>query len=344
MKKGRKVITSLVLGLTAFILGNMSASALSLDDLDYNTLIIGDKIFELNKYALTESEYNEAVSNNTSGVIYYKNGLQNETDTEVEWYQINSVGLTLIDDISTIFTNKSIDPEYVNGVKIKTDPVITFDMPEEFVVGKAGEFSVTTTANDYAGTMIVGTGGLSDETAIASLQYLEINDNQWYDLPIGSTFGSSNGFQLADATSNFKVTFNKAGTYNVEFKLVRVSDNKVLASTTTTVNVRARIAPTAVINISDQTDVGLQEFTITVTANDYDDTVVNEILLLTKEQDSSYFESMSFAGNHLLADINRQTGVDFPSAETYNIKYSIVRVSDSVVLFETTKTVTVTDN
>lgn len=344
MKKGRKVIASLILGLTIFILGNISASALSLDDLDYNTLIIGDKIFELNKYALTESEYNEAFSNNPSGVIYYKNGLQNETDTEVEWYQINEVDLTLIDDISTIFTNKSIDPEYVNGVKVKTDPVITFDMPEEFVVGKAGEFSVTTTANDYAGTRIVVKGSLSDKTAIESLQYLETYDNKWYDLPFDSPFTSSSEYQLVDVKSNFKVTFNKAGTYNVEFKIVGVSDNKVLASTTTTVNVRARIAPTAVINISDQTDVGLQEFTITATANDYDDTVVNENITFTEETNSSFLADAYIRTNCLLADGDREVVFDFPSDGTYNIKYSIVRASDSVVLFETTKTVTVTDN
>ena len=93
-------------------------------------------------------------------------------------------------------------------------------------------------ANGYAGTMVVGTGGLSDETAIDTLEYYEIQDGQWYDLPLGQEFGPATGFPLTDnATSNFRVSFKTAGTYTVTFKIVDVATREVLAENTKTITV-----------------------------------------------------------------------------------------------------------
>ena len=163
--------------------------------------------------------------------------------------------------------------------EIKYNPVVSFKMPTEFIVGKVAEFSVTTTANSYQGTMIVGTGGISGSTAIQKLEYYEVKDGKWYEMPTNGQFGVNTGFPLSDATSKFRVTFKTAGDYEVTFAIKNVETNEIMASAITKANVKsdktiAKVGQNyyedlakAVKDATDSTVVLLQDTTITERLN-----------------------------------------------------------------------------
>lgn len=163
--------------------------------------------------------------------------------------------------------------------EIKYNPVISFKMPTEFIVGKVAEFSVTTTANSYQGTMIVETGGISGSTAIQKLEYYEVKDGKWYEMPNSGQFGVNTGFPLSDATSKFRVTFKTAGDYEVTFAIKNVETNEIMASAITKANVKsdktiAKVGQNyyedlakAVKDATDSTVILLQDTTITERLN-----------------------------------------------------------------------------
>ena len=163
--------------------------------------------------------------------------------------------------------------------EIKYNPVVSFKMPTEFIVGKVAEFSVTTTANSYQGTMIVGTGEISGSTAIQKLEYYEVKDKKWYEMPTNGQFGVNTGFPLSDATSKFRVTFKTAGDYEVTFAIKNVETNEIMASAITKANVKsdktiAKVGQNyyedlakAVKDATDSTVVLLQDTTITERLN-----------------------------------------------------------------------------
>lgn len=163
--------------------------------------------------------------------------------------------------------------------EIKYNPVVSFKMPTEFIVGKVAEFSVTTTANSYQGTMIVETGGISGSTAIQKLEYYEVKDGKWYEMPTNGQFGVNTGFPLSDATSKFRVTFKTAGDYEVTFAIKNVETNEIMASAITKANVKsdktiAKVGQNyyedlakAVKDATDSTVILLQDTTITERLN-----------------------------------------------------------------------------
>lgn len=125
------------------------------------------------------------------------------------------------------------------GVYAADKPTITMTAAGDFYVGEAQEFSITTNVpEEYEGVMVIGDGAISDESAISELKYLESQNGQWYDYPIGGTFGAGPGFPLTDgATSKFKVTFKTAGEYTVTFGVKEVDGTEVLAENTLKIKV-----------------------------------------------------------------------------------------------------------
>ena len=75
------------------------------------------------------------------------------------------------------------------------------------MVGEPTKFTFTTTANDDADTMVIGTSNFSDADAIDKLEYFEPTDGQWHELK--GDFGPSTGFPMSNATSKFRVTFKR---------------------------------------------------------------------------------------------------------------------------------------
>lgn len=111
-----------------------------------------------------------------------------------------------------------------------TPSTLTTDIAEKtFKVGEAQEFSFTTTANDDAGVMVVGTSNFSDSEAIEKLEYFEVKDGNWYELK--GDFGPSSGFPMSNATSRFRVTFKQAGEFTFTASMKEVGTNKILCST-----------------------------------------------------------------------------------------------------------------
>lgn len=103
-----------------------------------------------------------------------------------------------------------------------------------FYVGEENQFEISTKVENVEEAkkcMVIGSGGINDASAVEELYYLEVNDGQWYPLPVGSTFGDpSKGFPLQNATSKFKAKFSKAGTYTVTYQVAKYGETgKVVA-------------------------------------------------------------------------------------------------------------------
>lgn len=95
---------------------------------------------------------------------------------------------------------------------IENVPTVTVNSPTDgFVVGEATEFTITTTANNLAGVNVIGNSTHDFADAISKIEYLEVKDGKWYELP--GDFGPQIGFPLTNATSTFRITCNKAGNF-----------------------------------------------------------------------------------------------------------------------------------
>lgn len=234
--------------------------------------------FVNNKEKILEFNYNankDDINIITNGVTFDgKKFSVPATKTEFKFLENN---VEAIVKTKTDTQNKE-ELDYGN-FEIKYNPVVSFKMPTEFIVGKVAEFSVTTTANSYQGTMIVGTGGISGSTAIQKLEYYEVKDGKWYEMPTNGQFGVNTGFPLSDATSKFRVTFKTAGDYEVTFAIKNVETNEIMASAITKANVKsdktiAKVGQNyyedlakAVKDATDSTVILLQDTTITERLN-----------------------------------------------------------------------------
>lgn len=111
-----------------------------------------------------------------------------------------------------------------------TPSTLTTNIGEQtFYTGVPTEFTFTTTANDDAGKMVIGTSDFSDDSAIEKLEYYEVKDGQWYVLT--GDFGPSTGFPMSNATSRFRVTFKTAGSYTFTASMKLADGGAVLCST-----------------------------------------------------------------------------------------------------------------
>ena len=109
---------------------------------------------------------------------------------------------------------------------------LSTDISEKaFIYGKTTEFTYTTTANDDVGAMVKGTFSVSDPSAIEKLEYLETQDGNWYEF--SGDFGPASGFPLSDATSRFRVTFNKVGDFSATVRIVSANSDQVYCEKTT---------------------------------------------------------------------------------------------------------------
>lgn len=132
----------------------------------------------------------------------------------------------------------------------------------EFIVGEAQEFTVTSTANDDAGAMVKGSFVFSEPAAIEKLEYYETAEGMqgWYELT--GDFGPASGFPLMDATSRFRVTFNKAGDYSVTVSMKEVATGDVVCKTDANITVeKAEITGISISPVKKQYNNG-EEFAL----------------------------------------------------------------------------------
>lgn len=119
---------------------------------------------------------------------------------------------------------------------------ITTDLDsKEIIIGSPVEFTVSTVKNDDDGIWVKGKFEITADIAdIAKLEYMETAPGMegWYDLPttvsgdtITGEFGpAGTGFPISDATSTFRVTFAKKGTYAVKVSALKVDDDSEVCS------------------------------------------------------------------------------------------------------------------
>lgn len=233
----------------------------------------------------------------------------------------------------------------------------------DFVVGKSQEFTVTSTANDDVGTQVIATFTFSDGSVIEQLEYYETAEGMqgWRPLP-GNEFGPATGFPLSDATSRFRVTFNKAGTYTVKIALENVNDrSQILCSATETVTVFKANAGKVTTDIgSKRFYSGLaQEFTLDSIANGDAGTMVLGHFEFSDPDAVSkleYYETNAAkgtgwheltgndygsAGGFPMEDASIRFRVTFNRPGTHLVTVSAIKAADRTVVARTTQTIVV---
>lgn len=131
-------------------------------------------------------------------------------------------------------------------VKGKPATLSTTITDGKFNVGVEKVFTYTTTANDDKDTMVRGAFTFSDPDAIEKLEYLESKNGEWYVLD--GEFGPETGFPMIDGTSTFRVTFTKPGNYSVKVEMKSVTDNTVLCSLVSEVEVEHKVTTSVTKN------------------------------------------------------------------------------------------------
>lgn len=110
------------------------------------------------------------------------------------------------------------------------EDAVIIDVPKIFYSGVPTPFSVSTVAGDYAGTMVKAIGEFSADVLFTAWYY-ETSTGEWVELE-GDTFGPQAGFPMADATSQFKVSFDEARSGEFTVHIVKVEDDTVICSST----------------------------------------------------------------------------------------------------------------
>jgi len=228
----------------------------------------------------------------------------------------------------------------------KISGVLSTDISEKvFNVGEAAEFTFTTTANDDAGTMVIGSFEFSNPDAIEKLEYLESKDGQWYEFY--GDFGPATGFPMSDATSTFRVTFKEAGNYTVTASMKTVEDSTVLCSTNADILVKG-IPSVLTTDIGEKVfQVGeATEFTFTTTANgdagtmvigsfEFSDPDSIEKLEYLESQDGQWHEFYGDFGpatGFPMSDATSTFRVTFNKAGNYTVNASMKTVAEGAVL------------
>ena len=227
---------------------------------------------------------------------------------------------------------------------------ITTTLPTEAKVGEQIDFSVTTnTAAPDAGTMVLGKFSVSDPTAV-STEYKETagaGAGQWLPLT-GDTFGPATGFPLMNgATSEFRSTFNKAGTYTVTIQIVKADDQTPLATYEHTITVTDVVEPTVTVDMPETFVIGQPTaFAITTTGGDkagtlvlgkstFSGTAAIEKIEYYEVNDGQWYEltgDFGPPGGFPLGDATSYFRVTFKEAGTFSLTVQIVDAADGTTV------------
>jgi len=141
---------------------------------------------------------------------------------------------------SSVVSDKVLD----TAAEAITVPVISSNLGTTAKRGTVKEYQVGTRAKGAQGEMVRVKVTVLSGKDVAAIEYKEINDGKYYPLPFNDEgiawYGPSAGFPLSDATSDFRATFNKVGKIEYKLEVVKVSDNTVLASYASSIEVTAQ--------------------------------------------------------------------------------------------------------
>lgn len=143
---------------------------------------------------------------------------------------------------------------------------------KEFEINATTEFTYTTVPNDLLNTMVLGTFTLKDSSnndaqADVKLEYWNVDTNTWDEF-YGDFGPASTGFPLVNATSKFKATFNKTGTYTVEAAMKKFDGGEILCTNKATIEVKDTTSPVISEITGAPTDWTKDDVTLTVVAED----------------------------------------------------------------------------
>ena len=256
------------------------------------------------------------------------------------------------------------------------DPTIESTLDGQTVnISVSTPYVVTTTAGSEAGTLVKGFFKLENpaQASDVNISY-EVSAGVFAPLTLTNgtvSFGPNTGFPLADASTNFKVTFDAVGIYNYKLYLYEVATNDTLATSTESVTVvdPTPIVPSVSSNLDQRAGVTVfneEAFTVTTVKNNAPDADVRiKITLDTPSQASnitlsfqnpanSNFESVSFDANGVayagnaagfeLANASYNFKILFDAAGTYSYTVALVDVSNNTELADNDESVVVVDN
>ncbi|MBK0404939.1 T9SS type A sorting domain-containing protein [Adhaeribacter sp. BT258] len=236
-------------------------------------------------------------------------------------------------------------------------------------------FSVTTTTGTSAGQMVKGKMTLTNpaQAADVTLSY-EVTPGTFLPLTFNATgemeFGPATGFPLANLTSNFKVTFATAGTYDYSLAIIDAATGVALATPTVeTVTVAAFVNPKIASDLNARTNLvtrAQNDFEVGITAGDMAGKTVNIKLSLTnpaQASDIELFYEDAVSGNYLpltfdangevtfgpaagfaLADDTTAFRVIFNAPGTYDYTLSVLEVAAGDTLVAVNESVTILIN
>ena len=245
---------------------------------------------------------------------------------------------------------------------------------QNYTVGVQNTYSVSTTTGTEAGTMVrVFFKMNAAQAASSQIEYWEVQSNTWQPFPVNANgeahFGPNTGFPLAAATTQFRATYNAAGTFNYKLAIYRVAaphDTMAVANESFTVSSPVLAPPTLSSTLNGQTVFTHDEtsYTVTTVANDYDGTDIRGFfklanlaqvadINLTYEIIPGTFLPVTINANGIgyfgppsgfpLADASTNFKAVFDAAGVYNYKIAIYDVNTLDTLASANESVTVED-
>lgn len=162
------------------------------------------------------------------------------------------------------------------SVVVNTQPTIAGSINgQTLYTGQLTNYNVSTTAGSMAGTLVKVFFKANDpsQTANFNVEYFEISNSTWVPITFsaGGTFdfGPASGFPLGNNTTQFRVTYNTAGTYGYKMSVYRAGGaHDTLAVSNETVTVVDYIAPTIASDINGATlfTATEKDYAVTTTA------------------------------------------------------------------------------
>ncbi len=205
---------------------------------------------------------------------------------------------------------------------------------EAFRKGETKEFSIKMTANEDIGTMVQGSVAFSDPDAVEKLEYLESEDNQWYEFT--GDFGTGDAFSMEDAIRYFRVTFNKSGEYTVTASINKADGSGELCSAEEQVIVENWLKVSAApVSNGEITLNGQQTETLSVIEN-------SEVAVCVKPDTGHRISSVMIGGveqeliSGALFEKNIQISVDTEIVVTFTKTYTITVKQGENGVIETT--------
>ena len=263
-------------------------------------------------------------------------------------------------------------------VEEREAPTISSDLNgQTVIVGDLTEYEIGTTPGGYAGTNVKVLFTALDPGQVShyDIEYFETSNSSWMALPLNGAgeidFGPAAGFPLATTSTQFRVTFDAAGTYDYKLSLYRVSDNEVLVSTEESVIVEEPVAedPEISSTLDNRSGVRVNEdvdFRVNTTQNDagsvnvrirftlVDPSRANDVNLRFQNPLTSTLESVTFdasgigfagaATGFALTDADYDFKTEFFAGGTYAYKLALVEAGSNNLLAESEEQVSVLDN